>query len=111
MQVSADSQGKARKLSTSYSPRAEPALAGSRRSLLMHVAARMHAADGPRAVHKATATQSHPETVLSRRPLRTLLPLEAGVLTVRYRHQQGFTVRAARRTVLLRSSVLCAVWH
>ena len=38
-----------------------------------------------RAVHKAAATQSHPKTVLSMGQRRTLLPLQAGTVTVRYR--------------------------
>lgn len=41
-------------------------------------------------VHKAAAIQSQPKMVLSMRPRLTLLPLEAGTLTVRYRYLQGW---------------------
>ena len=75
-------KGETQALSSSYSLRAEPTSAGSRRSLFMHVAARMHAADGPGTVHKAAAIQSHPKSVISMRPRHTLLPPEAGMLIV-----------------------------
>jgi len=97
--ASADSKGKTREFANSYSPRAEPAPAGSRHSLLMHVSARMHAADGPRAVHKAAAIQSRPKTALSMRPRSALLPLEAEILTFRYRKPQGLATQAARQHV------------
>ena len=58
-------------------------------------------------VHKAAAIQSHPKTALSMRPRRTLLPLEAGILTVRYRYLQGLATSC--KTVLQQGVVRWAV--
>lgn len=105
---SVDGQGKAPNFLNSYSPRLEPTPAGSPRSCSCTFLRGCTLQLALAFVHKAAAIQTQPKTVLSIRPRLTLLPLEAGILTVRYRYIQGLATRPARQRSA-RSSELCGI--